>query len=107
MISANAHQIRFATHEDRDALRQLADSDSQKPLDGRVLIGQIDGTPAAALSLHDGRVIADPFQRTDHLVSNLRMRAGAIRAYEVTPSLRERLLAALPARRGNAIVVYP
>lgn len=107
MISANAHQIRFATDEDGDALRRLAESDSQKPLDGRVLIGQIDGTPAAALSLQDGRSVADPFERTDHLVANLRMRAGAIRAYEVTPSLRERLLAALPARRGNAIVVYP
>jgi hypothetical protein len=107
MISANAHQIRFATDKDADWLKRLAETDSQQPLDGRVLIGQIDGTPAAALSLHDGRVIADPFERTDHLVANLRMRAGAIRAYEVTPSLRERLLAALPARRGNAIVVYP
>jgi hypothetical protein len=52
-------------------------------------------------------VIADPFEPTDHLVSTLRMRAGAIRAYEVTPSLRQRLLAALPAGRGNRIVVYP
>jgi hypothetical protein len=32
------------------------------------------------------------------------MRAGAIRAYEATPSLRQRLLAALPAYRGGASV---
>ena len=52
-------------------------------------------------------MIADPFQGTDHLVANLRMRAGAIRAFEITPSLRERLVAALPSQRGNSVVVYP
>ncbi len=72
---------------------------------GRVIVGHIDGTPAAALSLHDGRVIADPSHSTDRLVTTLRMRAGAIRAFEATPSLRERLLAALPAARGRSNVV--
>ena len=105
MISANS--IRYATGQDQDALRNLAELDSQKPLDGRVLVAQHDGTPAAALSLDDGRVIADPFQRTDYLVAHLRMRAGAIRAFEITPSLRERLVAALPPQRGNSVVVYP
>ncbi len=105
MISANS--IRYATDQDTQALEGLAELDSQKPLDGRVLVAKHHGTPAAALSLDDGRVIADPFQRTDHLVANLRMRAGAIRAFEVTPSLRERLVAALPAQRGNSVVVYP
>ena len=52
-------------------------------------------------------MIADPFQATDHLVVNLRMRAGAIRAFEISPSLRERLVAALPAQRGTSVVVYP
>jgi hypothetical protein len=104
MISATL--IRFATRHDSDSLRDLAELDSRKPLDGRVLVADLDGTTAAALSLDDGRVIADPFQRTDHLVANLRMRAGAIRAYEVTPSVRERVLAALPSQRGNSVVVY-
>ena len=104
MISATL--IRIATRHDSDWLRDLAELDSRKPLDGRVLVADLDGTPAAALSLDDGRVIADPFQRTDHLVANLRMRAGAIRAYEVTPSVRERVLAALPSQRGNSVVVY-
>ena len=118
MISANS--IRYATGDDTNALRCLAELDSQHPLEGRVLIAHIDSTVVAALSLKDGRVIADPFQRTDHPVvvtpplqllahhvAKLRMRAGAIRAHEVTPSLRDRLLAALPARRGNSITVYP
>jgi hypothetical protein len=104
MISATL--IRFASRHDSNSLRDLAELDSQKPLDGRVLVAQHDGTPAAALSLDDGSVIADPFQRTDHLVANLRMRAGAIRAYEITPSVRERVRAALPSQRGNSVVVY-
>jgi hypothetical protein len=105
MISANS--IRYSTDRDYDALRELAELDSQKPLRGRVLVALHGGAPVAALSLDDGRVIADPFQSTGHLVANLRMRAGAIRAFEVTPSVRERVLGALPAQRGNSVVVYP
>ena len=98
MLAANTYKIRFVTEQDADALRRLADLDSQAPLAGRVLIGQIAGSPAAALSLDDDRVIADPFRRTDHLVACLRSRAGAMRAYEATPSLSERLRAALRPR---------
>jgi hypothetical protein len=105
MISANS--IRYATAHDTETLERLAELDSQLPLTGPVLIAELGGIPAAALGIGDGRVIADPFQSTDHLVANLRMRAGAIRAFEVTPSLRDRLLAALPAQRGNSVVVYP
>jgi hypothetical protein len=104
MFVANAHPIRFAIEDDADTLRRLAERDAQRPLDGRVLIGQIDGKPAAALSLDDGRVIADSSRRTDRLVASLRMRAGAIRAFEATPSVRERLIAALPSYRGGSIV---
>jgi hypothetical protein len=39
------------------------------------------------------------------VVAALRMRAGAIKAFETTPSLRERLLAALPSERGRSNVV--
>jgi hypothetical protein len=107
MIAANAYRIRYAAKADADALTRLAEQSSQRPLAGRVLFGQFDGTPAAALSLQDGRVIADPARRTDRLVAALRTRAGAIQAYEATPSLRERLLAALPAYRGGVVVPAP
>jgi hypothetical protein len=103
MIAANAYRIRFSTAADSDSLSGLAERDSQEPLVGRVLIGYIDGTPAAALSLHDGRVIADTSRQTDRVVSALRMRASAIRAFEATPSLRQRLLAALPKERGRSV----
>jgi hypothetical protein len=104
MFAANAYRIRFADREDADALTQLAERGSQRPLDGRVLIGEIDGKPAAAISVADGRVIAGPSHDTGRVVATLHMRAGAIRAYEATPSLRERLLAALPKERGKATV---
>jgi hypothetical protein len=105
MFAPTAYRIRFATKDDAETLSRLAKSDSRQPLVGRVLIGQLDGTPAAALSLHDGRVIADPSRRTDYLVANLRSRAGAIRAFEATPSLRDRLRAAFASYHDGATVV--
>jgi hypothetical protein len=105
MIAANAYRIRFATAADADTLKGLAGDASQEPLVGRVLIGWLDGTPAAALSIEEGRAITDSSRNTDRVVTALRMRAGAIEAFETTPSLRERLLAALPSERGRSNVV--
>jgi hypothetical protein len=98
MFSATSYIIRIATAEDETALRRLADIDSQEPLTaGPYLVGEVDGSPEAALSLADGRVVANPFVPTAHLLAHLRMRAGALRAYERMPSLPARLRAALPA----------
>ena len=103
MLPANRYSIRRATAEDAAALARLAELDSQRPLTGRALIGLIDGRPAAAVSLEDGRALADPFRSTADLVVQLRVRCGAVAAYERTPSLRERLLAGLsPAVRASA-----
>jgi len=101
MFAANTYKLRLATEDDADALRRLAELDSRAPLAGRVLIGELAGSPAAALSLDDDRVIADPFRRTDHLVACMRIRAGAIRAHEATPSLTARMRAALPTRAAS------
>ena len=105
MFAANAYPIHIATADDVDALQQLAKRCSQRPLEGRVLIGEIAGKPVAALSFGDGRVIADPSRDTGRLVATLRMRAGAVKAYETMPSLRDRLIAALPRARGKAVVM--
>jgi hypothetical protein len=93
MYSATAYVIRRATDEDAYALRQLAALDGQRPLGGQVLIGEIAGRPAAAISLSDDRVVADPFELTSQLTALLRMRAQAVHAYVRTPTLRERMLA--------------
>lgn len=91
MYSANAYPIRRSHGADEDILRRLAELDSQRPLKGPALIGYIQGRPAAAVSLTDGRVIADPFATTVHLTQILRMRFEAFRAYSRTPSLRQRM----------------
>jgi hypothetical protein len=96
MFGANTYTIRLATADDDAALRLLADIDSQASLTtGPVLVGELDGKPEAALSLVDGRVVANPFLPTAQLRAHLRIRAGALVAYERTPLLSARIRAAL------------
>jgi hypothetical protein len=96
MFSATTYTIRIATADDESALRRLAEVDSQDPLTaGPYLVGEVDGSLQAALSLADGRVVANPFVPTAQLLTHLRMRAGALGAYERMPSLSARLRAAL------------
>ena len=51
MLPANTYVIRPATDDDQPALEALAELDSQRPLHRPALIGEIDGRPAAAISL--------------------------------------------------------
>jgi hypothetical protein len=104
MLPGNYYVIRRATDEDQRILHQLAQVDDRRPLSGPALTGEIDGIPAAALSLADGRLIADPFQPTAVLSQVLRLRASALNAYSRTPSLAERVRAAMApflAAQGN------
>jgi hypothetical protein len=105
MYAANAYRIRFATVDDEAALRRLVQLNRQRTFCGPALVGEIDGTLAAAASLHDGRVIADPFKHTTVLRQVLPMRRRALRTYSRTPSLPERLresLAPFRARMATA-----
>jgi hypothetical protein len=99
VFPANAYVIRQATDADEATLQRLAALDGQRPLSGRALIGEIDGSPAAAVSLADGRVIADPFQATARLIPVLTMRRRSLRALAERPSVtaRERALTPRPA----------
>jgi hypothetical protein len=98
MYPASAYSIRLASDRDDAALRDLAELDSRDPLAGRVIVAETGGAIVAALSLDDGRSVANPFRRSDQAVTHLRMRAHGRRAFERTPSLRDRMLGALPAR---------
>jgi hypothetical protein len=99
MYAANAYTIRQANEEDVHALRRLAELDSDpRPLTGRVIVGEVKGEVAAAVAVADGRVIANPFRPTAHLVAHLRRRASALRAADRTPSLRERIANGLAPR---------
>jgi hypothetical protein len=99
MFSATAYHIRPARDQDEPSLRRLAFLDSADPLTGRILIGEIDRVPAAAMSLDEQRIVADPFQKSDSLRVHLRMRAAGIQAHERTPSVRDRIRAALRRER--------
>jgi hypothetical protein len=102
MLAADTYLIRRATSEDERALRELAELDTARPLPpGEALIGEIDGRPAAAISITDGRVVADPFRVTAHLTPLLHLRVRSLKAYERTPSLSERLIAAVRGSRAS------
>jgi hypothetical protein len=70
--------IRRAYPDDRHALRRLAILDSADLLAGDVLVAEVDGELRAAVALHGGDAIADPFHRTADLVELLRIRAARL-----------------------------
>ena len=103
MIPANSHVIRYNESADAMDLRRLAAQAGQKPLSRPVLIGEVDGRPAAAVSLVDLRVVSDGSAGTERLVPLLVMRARAARAHHAMPDVRERVTALLPwGREGWA-----
>jgi len=67
--------VRLATSADRAALSRLADLEEAAQPAEPVLLGELMQRPVAALSLCDGRVVADPFVPTGELVELLRLRA--------------------------------
>jgi hypothetical protein len=70
--------LRYAFPDDQPALWRLAALDSCEPPAEPVLLAEVDGVPWAALSLADGRVVADPFHHTLHLAALLRARAAQL-----------------------------
>ena len=50
----------------------MTGSGEAEPLTGEVLLAVADGRPVAAMSVDDGRVAADPFERTGEAVALLR-----------------------------------
>ena len=70
--------IRTARHDDYPDLWRVATLDSALVHEGPLLVAEADGEIVAALSLSDGRVIADPFRRTTAAVDLLRLRAGQL-----------------------------
>ncbi len=88
---APAVALRLAGSDDTRVVRWLAALDDAPALDGLVLLALIDDEAVAALSLLDGRVIANPFVATSEVVALLRLRA-------------EHLSVARPRRRLRTIL---
>jgi hypothetical protein len=101
VFSASQFIIREANERDAHALRELAEFSGEEPLEGDVLVGEIAGRPAAAISLKDDRVVADAFGLALGLTAQLRERARAFRTFEILPSLRGRILKGI--RPGAAL----
>jgi hypothetical protein len=83
--------VREANLNDAPILRDLAALDDAPELDGRVLMAVVDGTSVAALSLDDGRVVANPFVPTEDTVALLRLRANHLSARRPRVRWRARL----------------
>jgi hypothetical protein len=85
--------VRPAYADDDRALLRLAALDSARPPVAPALLAEVDGELRAALSLADGRAIADPFHHTAGLVALLRchaQNATAIPAARTEPRVRRR-----------------
>ena len=74
MTSSAALSLRPATSADR-AVAYLSELDEAERLTGSVLLAFDGERPVAAMSLDDGRTVADPFTRTANVVDLLRVRA--------------------------------
>jgi hypothetical protein len=84
--------MRLATAGDAAAVGRLVDLEEARPLDGEVLVAELDGRVVATLSVPEDRAVADIFRPTAELVAMLRTR-------------REQLARApprLPRRLGRA-----
>jgi hypothetical protein len=71
--------VRFATPADAGDLARLAALDAGRVPTGPALVAEVDGELLAALSLGDGRALADPFRPTAELVRLLELRETQLR----------------------------
>ncbi len=85
--------IRMARDADLPRLWDLAELDSAAALRGPALVALIDEEVWAAVSLSDGRAIADPFRPTAQALTLLHVRAAQLagRSTSTRPAVRQRL----------------
>lgn len=72
--------VRTARSADAATLERLAALDSARPLQGSILLAEIDGQTRAAIAVDNGRVVADPFVPTSDAVALLELRATRLDA---------------------------
>jgi hypothetical protein len=96
MSTTSTHTLRLATAADDAALRRLAALEETRALTGAVVLAEEDGRLVAALSLADGRSVADPFVRT--AAARALLKAYAARLRPATASRRSPW-SLLPQRR--------
>jgi hypothetical protein len=79
-LSTRPHgvSVRRAIAGDAAGIARVAALDSARVPAGPVLLAEVDEIVVAAVSLADGHVVADPFQRTTDIVELLRLRAAQL-----------------------------
>ena len=93
--------IRLAGPSDAAPLGDLRLLDSApRPLAGEVLLAESEGALVAALSLDDGRVLADPFRRTADVVALLEVRAAQASRTRPSAASRARSISSWTSVRG-------
>ena len=91
--------LRAAQADDEAGLARLAALDSARPLPGPSFVAEQNGAIVAAMCVSTGRVVADPFIPSLHLVELLRRHASGREAPGSRPPGR-RLLPRLALRAG-------
>jgi hypothetical protein len=84
--------IRRASAADATDVARLAVLDSASPPTGELLLAEVAGELWAAVEVHSGTAIADPFRPSGDLVELLRFRAARMRREPTAPARRPRLL---------------
>ncbi len=70
--------LRRAVDCDRSVLARLAELDSTRLPDDEFLVGEVSGVPWAAIGIHTGVLVADPFRPTTEVAVLLRLRAQPV-----------------------------
>ena len=99
MTSTSTIILQQATAGHDAALRELSQLDSARTVSRPALTAVVDGKLLAAISLRDGRVVADPFVETQAAVALLRVRASALQTIPRRRSGR--------GRRGPRLALRP
>jgi hypothetical protein len=72
--------IRPLRQRDVAAVEQLAELEERRVPPGPLLVAEVEGTVEAAVALEDGETVANPFARSEEVVSLLHLRAEQLRA---------------------------
>jgi hypothetical protein len=101
MFPSHAFVIRIARDADQPDLDRLAALNDAPPLEHPILIGEIKGSPAAALDIDANVVYSDPFVDVRTLPTHLRLEAMGIAAFEEEPDVAKRISALM---RGRVLI---
>jgi hypothetical protein len=101
MFSATSHVIRYAGPADVPELVRLGWATAETWPSGHVIVGEIDGVVAAALSIDENRAVLSELPGAPAVLAQIRARAAGIHAYRRTPSVADRIR----ERMGRRLVI--